>query len=169
MTMTTDRISSTFRTQAFIDGTFVDAVSGRSYQTENPATGQPLAEIAEGDLADVDRAVAAARAAADGGAWSGMHPGDRKRMLIRFADLIDDHTEELALTESLDAGKPLSDTRSLDIPETAGCIRWHAEAIDKLYDEVAPVGQGSVAMIVREPIGVVGAIVPWNYPAQMAA
>ncbi|MBA2700319.1 MAG: aldehyde dehydrogenase, partial [Chloroflexi bacterium] len=169
MVVTADRVGRAFRTQAFIGGRFVDALDGRTYVTENPATGQPLAEIAQADRADVDRAVAAARAAADGGTWSDMHPGDRKRILIRFADLIDDHTEELALTESLDAGKPLSDTRSLDLPETAGCIRWHAEAIDKLYDQVAPVGPGKVAMIVREPIGVVGAIVPWNYPAQMAA
>lgn len=158
-----------FRTQAFIDGAFVDAASGRTYEAENPATGRTLAVIAECDEGDVDRAVRAARRAADAGVWSGMHPADRKRVLIRFADAIDDHREELALTESLDAGKPLSDTRSLDIPDTAACIRWHAEAIDKLYDQVAPTGPGAVAMVVREPAGVVGAVVPWNYPAQMAA
>jgi gamma-glutamyl-gamma-aminobutyraldehyde dehydrogenase len=158
-----------YRTQAFIDGAFVDALSGRRYTAENPATGQPLAEIAECDAEDVDRAVGAARQAADSGVWSGMHPGDRKRILVRLADLIDEHSAELALTETLDAGKPISDTRSLDIPETAACIRWHAEAIDKLYDEVAPTGPGCVAMVVREPVGVVGAVIPWNYPAQMAA
>lgn len=169
MLMTTDTQAPTFRTQAFIDGRFVDAENGQTYATENPATGRPLAQVAEGGAGDVDRAVAAARAAVDSAVWSEMAPGDRKRVLIRFADSIDQHAEELALTESLDAGKPLSDTRSLDIPETATCIRWHAEAIDKLYDQVAPVGNGNLAMIVREPIGVVGAIVPWNYPAQMAA
>ena len=139
------------------------------YVAENPATGRPLATIADCDATDVDRAVAAARRAVDARVWSDLHPAERKRTLIRFADLIDAHRDELALTESLDAGKPLSDTRSLDIPETAACIRWHAEAIDKLYDQVAPTGPGAVAMVVREPAGVVGAVVPWNYPAQMAA
>lgn len=161
--------SVAFRTQAFIDGTFVDAADGRSYVTLNPANGQPLATIAECGDEDVDRAVRAARRAADGGTWSAMSPADRKRILIRFADLIDAHTDELAQTESLDVGKPISDTRSLDIPETATCLRWHAEAIDKLYDQVAPTGPGAVAMVVREPVGVVGAVIPWNYPAQMAA
>ena len=159
----------TFRTRAFIDGAFVDAASGRTYRVENPANGRTLAEVAECDAEDVDRAVAAAKRAAESGVWSGMAPGDRKRLLVRFADLIDEHVGELALIESLDVGKPISDTRALDIPDTAACIRWHAEAIDKLYDQVAPTGPGAVAMVVREPIGVVGAIVPWNYPAQMAA
>jgi NAD-dependent aldehyde dehydrogenases len=158
-----------FRTQAFIDGRFVDAADGRTCTTENPATGQALAEIAECGPHDVDLAVAAARRTADSGAWSRMSPGDRKRILVRFADLIDEHVGELALTESLDAGKPISDTVALDIPETANCIRWHAEAIDKLYDQVAPTGTDALALVVREPVGVVGAVIPWNYPAQMAA
>ncbi len=157
------------RTQAFIDGRFVDALSGRTFTTENPATGRPIAEVAECDAADVDRAVSAARRQADGGAWSTMAPGDRKRLLIRFADLIDAHVDELARIESLDTGKPLSDCLSLDIPETANTIRWHAEAADKTYGEVAPAPPNAVAMVVREPAGVVGAVVPWNYPAQMAA
>ncbi len=169
MTATLDPTTPTFRTQSFIDGGFVDAASGRTYVAENPATGRPLATIADCDATDVDRAVAAARRAVESRVWSDLHPAERKRTLIRFADLIDAHRDELALTESLDAGKPLSDTRSLDIPETAACIRWHAEAIDKLYDQVAPTGPGAVAMVVREPAGVVGAVVPWNYPAQMAA
>ena len=158
-----------FRTVAYIDGRFVPAVSGATYVTENPATGRPLAEIALGDERDVDLAVAAARRAASSGAWSDKSPADRKRILIRFADLIDEHNDELAVTETLDAGKPISDVRSLDIPDTAACIRWHAEATDKLYDQVAPTGPGAVAMVVREPVGVVGAVIPWNYPAQMAA
>lgn len=157
------------RTQAFIDGRFVPAASGRTYTSRNPASGEPLAQIAECGPEDVDRAVAAARREADGGEWSRLSPPDRKRILIRFADLIDDHAAELAVTESLDAGKPISDTLELDIPDTADCIRWHAEAIDKVYDQVAPTGSDSVAMVVREPAGVVGAVIPWNYPAQMAA
>ena len=104
----------TFRTKAFIDGAFVDAASERTYRVENPANGGTLAHVAECDATDVDRAVAAARRAADSGTWSGMAPGDRKRILVRFADLIDAHTEELALIESLDVGKPISDTRALE-------------------------------------------------------
>lgn len=155
------------RTRAFIDGTFVDAASGRTYQVDNPATGQPLADVAECGIEDVDRAVVAARRAATG--WATIAPGDRKRILVRFADLIDAHRDELALIESLDVGKPISDTRTLDVPDSSACIRWHAEAVDKLYDQIAPTGPGAVAMIIREPVGVVGAVIPWNYPLQMAA
>jgi gamma-glutamyl-gamma-aminobutyraldehyde dehydrogenase len=157
----------TLRTQAFIGGDFVDAASGRTYEVENPATGKTIAEVAEGDAADVNRAVSAARRAAPG--WAATPPADRKKILQRFADLIDAHAEELARIETLDVGKPISDTRSLDIPDSAATIRWHAEATDKLYDQVAPTGPGAVGMIVREPLGVVAAIVPWNYPLQMAA
>lgn len=158
-----------FRTRAFINGRFVDAASGRTYVSENPATGRPLAEIAACDATDVDAAVRAARAAANRGTWAVMSPGNRKQILGRFADLIDAHNEELAVTESLDAGKPISDCLALDIPETANCIRWHAEAADKTYDQIAPTGENVLAMIRREPVGVVGAVIPWNYPAQMAA
>jgi gamma-glutamyl-gamma-aminobutyraldehyde dehydrogenase len=155
------------RTQMFTGGDFVDAISGRTYAVENPANGQTIAEVAEGGVEDVDRAVEAARRAAPG--WAATPPADRKKLLQRFADLIDENSEELARIETLDVGKPISDTRSLDIPDSAATIRWHAEATDKLYDQVAPTGPGAVAMVVREPLGVVGAIVPWNYPLQMAA
>ena len=157
------------RTQIFIDGEFRDAASGRRYVTENPATGQPITEVAEGGPADVDAAVAAARRAADSGVWSRMSPGDRKRILIRWADLIEANARELGLIETIDAGKPITDTVGLDMPETANCIRWHAEATDKVYGQVAPSPEGTIATITREPVGVVGAVIPWNYPAQMAA
>ena len=157
------------RTQAFIDGGFRDAVDGRRYVTRNPATGQPIAEVAEGGPADVDAAVAAARRAADDGRWSRMSPGDRKRILVGWADRIEDHARELGLIETIDAGKPIVDTVGLDMPESAACIRWHAEAADKLYGQVAPSPEGTVATITQEPCGVVGAVIPWNYPAQMAA
>ena len=157
------------RTRLFIDGAFVDARGGRRFTTENPATGQPIAEVAEGGPEDVDLAVAAARRAADDGRWSRLNPGDRKRLLIAWADLIAAHNRELALIETLDSGKPISDTATVDILETANCIRWHAEATDKLYGQVAPAPEGIVATITREPVGVVGAVIPWNYPALMAA
>jgi 4-(gamma-glutamylamino)butanal dehydrogenase len=157
------------RTQLYIDGQFRDAAGGTRYLTENPATGRPLAEIARGGAADVDAAVAAARRAADDGRWSRLNPGDRKRVLLRWADLIEANGRELGIIETLDAGKPITDTVGLDMPETAACIRWHAEAIDKLYGQVAPAPEGVVATITREPVGVVAAVIPWNYPAQMAA
>ncbi|OGO54241.1 MAG: aldehyde dehydrogenase PuuC, partial [Chloroflexi bacterium RBG_16_72_14] len=157
------------RTQSFIDGGFRDAISGRRFVTENPATGQPIAEVAEGGAPDVDAAVAAARRAADDGRWSRRSPGDRKAILVRWADLIETNARELGLIETIDAGKPITDTVGLDMPESATCIRWHAEAADKLYGQVAPSPEGTVATITREPCGVVGAVIPWNYPAQMAA
>jgi gamma-glutamyl-gamma-aminobutyraldehyde dehydrogenase len=157
------------RTQLFIDGTFRDAHDGGRFTTENPATGQPIAEVAKGSVADVDAAVAVARKAADDGRWSRLSPGDRKRILVRWADLIETNARELGIIETIDAGKPITDTVGLDMPETAGCIRWHAEAADKLYGQVAPSPEGTVATITREPVGVVAAVIPWNYPAQMAA
>ncbi|MEX1173271.1 MAG: aldehyde dehydrogenase [Chloroflexota bacterium] len=157
------------RTDLFIDGDFRPAQDGRRFLTENPATGQPIAEVASGSAADVDAAVAAARSAADRGIWSRMDPGARKRILIAWADRIEANARELGLIETIDAGKPITDTVGLDMPETAACIRWHAEAIDKLYGQVAPAPDGVVATITREPVGVVGAVVPWNFPAQMAA
>ena len=137
--------------------------------TENPATGRPITEVAQGGPADIDVAVAAARRAADDGRWSRLNPADRKRILVRWAELIEANGRELGIIETIDAGKPITDTVGLDMPETAACIRWHAEAIDKLYGQVAPSPEGTVATITREPVGVVGAVIPWNYPAQMAA
>ncbi len=157
------------RTQLFIGGRFRDAAGGARFETVNPATGRPLAEVARGGPEDVDAAVAAARAAADDGRWSRLSPGDRKRILVHWADLIEADGRQIGLIETLDAGKPISDTVGLDVPETAGCIRWHAEAADKLYGQVAPSPEGTVATITREPCGVVAAVIPWNYPAQMAA
>jgi gamma-glutamyl-gamma-aminobutyraldehyde dehydrogenase len=157
------------RTSMFIGGEFRDAIGGGRYVTENPATGQAITEVAEGAPADVDAAVRAARAAADSGVWSRMDPAARKGILLAWADRIEADARDLGLIETLDAGKPIADTVGLDVPETATCIRWHAEAIDKLYGQVAPSPEGTVATITREPVGVVGAVIPWNYPAQMAA
>jgi gamma-glutamyl-gamma-aminobutyraldehyde dehydrogenase len=158
-----------FRTEAFIDGAFVPALSGKTLPTYNPANGQLLAEIAACDAADVDRAVAAARAAFNAGVWSRLAPAERKAVLLAFADLLDEHALELALLDCLEGGKPISETATVDIPDTITCIRWHAELIDKVYESVAPTGPDNVALVVREPVGVVGLIVPWNFPAQMTA
>ena len=158
-----------FRTQAFIDGKFVKAESGKTFVTENPATGKPITQIAECDSADVDRAVKAARKAFHSGAWSKMKPADRKKTLLQFADLVEANSGELALLDCLEAGKPIQDCVSIDLPDTVHCLRWHAETIDKLYDRVSPTGPENLALILREPVGVVGCVVPWNFPAQMVA
>jgi acyl-CoA reductase-like NAD-dependent aldehyde dehydrogenase len=156
-------------TQAFIDGRYVDAASGATFNSVNPATGQVLAQVAAGDEEDINRAVAAARAAFRKGVWANLPPARRKQVLSRFAELILKHSDELALLETLDMGKPISDSLKVDIPGAARCIQWYAEAVDKVYDEVAPTGPGALALITREPLGVVGAIVPWNFPLVMAA
>jgi 4-(gamma-glutamylamino)butanal dehydrogenase len=159
----------TFRTRAFIDGKFVNARSGATFATHNPATGGFLANIAACDSADVDLAVAAARRAFEAGVWSGMAPRDRSKILLKFADLLEANTEELALLETLDTGKPITDSRTADIPTAVETVRWHAEISDKVYDQVAPTAPNIVAMVVREAIGVVGAVLPWNFPLFVAA
>jgi 4-guanidinobutyraldehyde dehydrogenase/NAD-dependent aldehyde dehydrogenase len=158
-----------FRTQAFIDGRYVDAASGETFDSINPATGKLLAKVASTDAPDVDAAVKSARRAFESGKWSRAKPAERKRVLLKLADLIEAHGDELALTDTLDMGKPIRDSTRIDVPATARCFRWYGEAIDKIYDEIAPTGHDSLALITREPMGVVGAIVPWNFPLIMAA
>ncbi|MCJ1902520.1 aldehyde dehydrogenase family protein, partial [Paracoccus versutus] len=158
-----------FPTQAFIDGAFRPALSGRNFATTNPATGEALAEIAACDAQDVDLAVAAARAAFEDGRWSRLHPGERKEVLLRLAALMQEHARELAVLESLDAGKTIFDCETVDVPETIHVIKWHAELIDKIYDQVSPASDNHIAMVVREPVGVVGLVLPWNFPLLMLA
>ncbi|SCK29674.1 aldehyde dehydrogenase [Vogesella sp. LIG4] len=155
--------------RAFIAGQRCAAASSETFQTLNPATGAPLAEVARCDARDVDRAVAAAREAFESGVWSKAAPAHRKAVLTRLAQLIEEHADELSLIEALEAGKPISECLGLDIPESAACIRWHAEVTDKRYDALSPSGANVVSMITREPIGVVGAVLPWNFPALMLA
>ncbi|RQS06173.1 aldehyde dehydrogenase [Burkholderia sp. Bp9002] len=155
--------------RAFIAGQRCAAASGETFSTLNPATGKTLADVARCDGQDVDRAVRAARDAFESGVWSKAAPAHRKAVLLRLAQLIDTHAEELALLEALEAGKPIGECIGLDIPESAACIRWHAEVTDKRYDALSPSGAGVVGMITREPIGVVGAVLPWNFPALMLA
>src|SRR5215472_2715100 len=158
-----------FRTQGFVDGRYVEAASGATFDSINPATGKLLARVASGDAEDIDRAVKSARGAFSAGVWSQRTPAERKQGLLRFAELVEKHTDELALLETLDMGKPITDSLKVDVPGAVRCLRWYAEAVDKVYDEVAPTGPGALALITREPMGVVGAIVPWNFPLLMAA
>ncbi|MGE8656982.1 MAG: aldehyde dehydrogenase [Achromobacter sp.] len=159
----------TLRGQAYIDGAYVDAADGATFAATSPIDGRKLADVAACGAADVDRAVAAARRAFESGVWSGLAPRERKTRLLRLAQLITEHTEELALIETLDMGKPIRDALAFDLPETAHCYAWYGEAIDKRYDEIAPTGGNALATVTREPLGVVAAVVPWNYPLLMAA
>ncbi|UFM67183.1 aldehyde dehydrogenase (plasmid) [Paracoccus sp. MA] len=159
----------TFPKLAFIDGAFRPAISGKTFTTTNPATGEALAEIAACDTQDVDVAVAAARAAFEDGRWSRLHPGERKETLLRLAALMEENARELAVLESLDAGKTIFDCETVDVPETIHVIKWHAELIDKIYDQVSPASDNHIAMVVREPVGVVGLVLPWNFPLLMLA
>jgi len=155
--------------RAFIDGEYVDAASGKTFDNINPANGKVLGKVASCDAEDVDRAVRSARAAFESGVWSRMAPVDRKKIMVRFSELMAQAREELALLESLDVGKPITNAFNGDIPSAIGCIQWYGEAIDKLYGEVAPTTSDLTAVIHREPIGIVAAVVPWNYPLSMAA
>ncbi len=154
---------------AFIDGAFRPALSGATFPTINPATGKTLAQVSACAAEDVDVAVAKARQAFEDGRWSRRHPAERKRILIHLAKLIERNRHELAVMESLDSGKPIRDCLAIDLPETVNTLKWHAEAIDKLYDQAAPVGEDALAVIAREPIGVVGLVLPWNFPLLMLA
>jgi gamma-glutamyl-gamma-aminobutyraldehyde dehydrogenase len=155
--------------RAFIDGEYRPSVSGKTYANLSPTNGKPINEVAECDAADIDLAVRSARKAFESGVWSRMAPADRKRILLKFSELMASHREELALLESLDVGKPISNSFNGDLPSAIGCIQWYAEATDKLYGEVAPAPHEFTTTVVREPIGVVAAVVPWNYPLSMAA
>jgi acyl-CoA reductase-like NAD-dependent aldehyde dehydrogenase len=157
------------RSKAWIDGRPADAASGETFPRINPATGAEIARVAACDEEDVDRAVSGARAAFESGVWAHASPRQRKKILTRFAELIEEHADELALLETLDMGKPIRDSRKVDVPLAAQCVAYYGEAVDKVYDEVAPTDRDSVVMLVREPLGVIGAVVPWNFPLLMAS
>lgn len=156
------------RTRLFIGGRAVDAASGATFETIAPADGAVLAHVARGGAEDVDRAVTAARAAFERGTWSRATPAERKRVLLAVADAIRSHADELAVLDAIDAGKLVSATSTIDVPGSAAILQWYAEAVDKLYGEVAPVAAPDLAIVTREPVGVVGAVVPWNYPLETA-
>jgi len=158
-----------FDGRALINGQRVAARDGQLFDCISPVDGRLLTQVARCGSADIDAAVAAARAAFDDRRWRGLPPAQRKRIMIRFADLLVQHGDALALTETLDMGKPVKYSRAVDVNSASNCLRWYGEAVDKVYDEIAPTGDTALALITREPVGVVGVIVPWNYPMIMAS
>ena len=153
----------------FIDGKSSPAASGKTFEDYSPTLNKVIGEIASGDQIDIDRAVASAKKAFDSGVWSEMNPRDKKAIMLKWAELLNEHRDELALLETLDVGKPISDSLAVDTRNSARVIQWYAETIDKTYDEIAPAPRNSLAMITREPLGVIGAIVPWNYPMSITS
>ncbi len=157
------------RGELYVDGGYRPAASGATFPSVNPATEATIADVADGTEVDVDAAVASARRAFEDGAWSRSAPGDRKAVLLRLGVLIREHAHELALLDSLDMGKLVGDAYAIDVPSAAAVFEFYAEAIDKRYDEIAPTGPGDLALVRREPLGVVGAVVPWNFPLDLAS
>lgn len=155
--------------QALIDGKWQPAASGNTYSRVNPATGKHLVDVASCDSADIDLAVASARQAFDTGVWANLSPTERKAIMLKWAELINANLQEIALLETLETGKPISETLRVDVSSCAAGIAWYAEAIDKIYDEVAPNGNNALVTVTREPVGVVGVVVPWNYPLIIAS
>ncbi len=155
--------------RAFINGQYQDALAGETRSTTSPADGQKLADVANCGTEDADRAVTVARAVFESGVWAAMAPADRKMVMVRWAELIEDHADEIALLECLDAGKPIADTTGVDVPAAARTIRWSGEAIDKVYDQISPAPADCLALVQRLPLGVVAAIVPWNFPLSTTA
>jgi aldehyde dehydrogenase (NAD+) len=157
------------QTRLLIDGRWVDSASGKTFETLNPATGEVIAQVAEGDREDVDRAVKAARKAFEGGPWRRMDARERGKILYRLADLMEQHIDELAALETLDNGKPIRDSRSADLPLSIDCYRYYAGWADKLEGKTIPVNGNFFCYTRHEPVGVVGQIIPWNFPLLMQA
>ena len=155
--------------RALIDGERRASASGETFVKTSPIDGRRLGEVARGAATDIDHAVRAARAAFDDARWCGMAPAVRKKILQRFADKVLAARDELALLETLDMGKPIQHALAVDVAATARTLAWYGEAVDKIYDQIAPTAATALALITREPVGVVGVIVPWNYPMIMAA
>ena len=156
-----------FKNQAFINGNYTNSVTGKTFESISPVDGSVITSVAECDIEDINKAVKAARDVFEKGSWSRMAPSKRKKILFNFADLMKKNILELGLLETLNMGKPITRATG-DIAACINCTKWYAEAIDKLYDDVAPTSDNLIATITKEPLGVVGAVTPWNFPLLMA-
>src|SRR5437764_4792376 len=152
-----------------IGGKWLDSASGKTFVTVNPATGEVICQVAEADKADIDLAVKAARKAFEEGPWPKLNASDRGKLLYKLADLIEQNADELAGLESLDNGKPYRDARTIDVPMTAKCYRYYAGWADKVHGKTIPVEGNYFCYTRHEPVGVVGQIIPWNFPMLMQA
>jgi aldehyde dehydrogenase (NAD+) len=163
------RTQRTFQTKLLIDGQWRDALSGKTFETINPATEEVIAEVAEGDKADIDLAVKAARRAFDSGPWRKMDARDRGRLINRLADLVEEHIDDLAELETLDNGKPLAEARNGDLPMVVDTFRYYSGWADKIQGQTIPVRGNYFTYTRKEPVGVAGQIIPWNFPLMMVA
>ncbi|NBR12186.1 MAG: aldehyde dehydrogenase [Alphaproteobacteria bacterium] len=155
--------------RAFINGAYVNAKSGKTFDKISSADGSVAGQVADCDAADIDLAVSAAKTAFEDGRWRDKPATEKKRVLLRFAELIKQHTDEIAIRETLDVGKVISNSISIDVPYCYVCLQYYAELADKMYDEIAPMSPNDLVQIRKEPLGVIGAIVPWNYPLIISA
>lgn len=161
------KLSTKVPTTPYIKGQYLSTPATETFTSYNPATGKAVAEIQACSESHINSAVEAARDSLE--AWSNLHPSERKDILLKFADILEKNLLELAVLDSVEAGKPIRDNLEGDVPDTVACFRYHAQSIDKIYDAIAPTGPNNMALIRREPIGVCGLIVPWNFPLLMAA
>jgi len=168
MTSTPPTLPTRLPAAHVIGGASVPAASGATLDTVNPGTGQVIGTLPAGDATDVDRAVVAARQRFESGQWRDMKPAQRKTLMLNLADKLEAAAEEFAVLETIDSGKPISDTRNVDVPLALGTLRFYAEAVDKIHGEVGPTGPDRFSYAVHDPLGVIGAIVPWNFPLLMA-
>ena len=168
-TKTQRKVAKSHQTKMLIDGKWRDSKSGKTFETINPATEEVIALVAEGDAADIDLAVKAARKAFDSGPWRKMDARDRGRLMYKLADLIESHIHELAELETLDNGKPISEARHADLPLVIDCLRYYAGWADKIHGQTIPIRGHYHCYTRREPVGVVGQIIPWNFPMLMVA
>jgi acyl-CoA reductase-like NAD-dependent aldehyde dehydrogenase len=153
----------------FIDGKFTPAADGERFETLAPRDGSVITTVARGKAADVDKAVKSGAKVFAAGTWSKADLRHRQQVLIRLSELLLENKEELALLESIETGHPIGDSLNVDVPSAARSFRWYGEALDKIYDEIAPTPKSALALITREPLGVIGAVVPWNYPLIISA
>lgn len=164
------RLAEDLRPQGglYLDGGYTAAEGGATFSAVNPATEQVIVEIADATESDVDRAIASARRSFESGVWSRRSPEERKAVLVRLAELMREHAAELAVRESVNMGKLVNDAHTIDVPAAAAVIQFYGEAVDKIYDEIAPTAPGDLALVRREPLGVVAAVVAWNFPLDLA-
>jgi aldehyde dehydrogenase (NAD+) len=168
-TKTRRKVATTHQTKMLINGKWCDSKSGKTFETINPATEEVITQVAEGDAADIDLAVKAARKAFESGPWRNMDARDRGRLLNQLADLIESHLDELAELETLDNGKPIGESRHADLPLVIDCFRYYAGWADKIHGQTIPIRGRYFCYTKREPVGVVGQIIPWNFPMLMVA